>query len=410
MIIREYIKCETCDHNHTLRIGMGQEQHQEHSFPCNNCGENITIALGVDFEDANAGLVLIDNAIKVKPNDTGSIKSLDASALIDPDSDKDHLEQRLTQARQMFIKQKELIEEKFGPDGFEKTLNQMNSQHLMLSAYDEWKHLKKSWSLSLRGKEKLSNKKINTINEHHYKYDPVTDINDWLWRFCYTIGGINYDSHFEEAIKSIHLISKDNNQSKELEKFILYFKTSLFEDHKTIFFNIFKEFFMNYDLFTQVHSYCRNGIKPEDNLRALSQNFDKIKMFYGNAFEAFTTLVEILACINNITHGREYNEFEKMDLDQYKKIDKANRCNPFSSNSAFFKLCDSIDNQIRNASHHNNFNFNPEMSLISYRSGKGGLGDLKEISYTDYLLLCTNIFLSISVLMRIEIILATGKH
>jgi hypothetical protein len=77
-------------------------------------------------------------------------------------------------------------------------------------------------------------------------------------------------------------------------------------------------------------------------------------------------------------------------------------------------MCSEADNQIRNASHHGSLRFNQvEQTIsyqveqtISYRSGKGGTGPERRISYADYLVRCVRIFLQTMTLLRAELIVA----
>jgi predicted RNA-binding Zn-ribbon protein involved in translation (DUF1610 family) len=55
MIVRSSFKCATCGQVHTVRIGMGQETRQTHRFPCVNCGEDMVVALNVDYQASPIG-------------------------------------------------------------------------------------------------------------------------------------------------------------------------------------------------------------------------------------------------------------------------------------------------------------------------------------------------------------------
>ncbi len=54
MIIRHFIKCGTCGHPHTLRIQVGHEPYQEHTFKCFECEEDIVV--GMDCQPATASV------------------------------------------------------------------------------------------------------------------------------------------------------------------------------------------------------------------------------------------------------------------------------------------------------------------------------------------------------------------
>ncbi len=172
-----------------------------------------------------------------------------------------------------------------------------------------------------------------------------------------------------------------------------------------IFHQILKRFFLGYSDLNQVYLYCSAGLDIPEGHQASSCDFDSVSSFYGDVFEAFTSMAETLACVNNVMLGRPYTQFEKMDLALYKTIDKANKCNPFVMNEAFTRLTKNVDSQLRNASHHGGFRFEQDSGLIKYRAGKGGIGAEREITYTNYLLKSTNLFLATVCLMRINIAL-----
>ena len=48
MIVRSHFKCLTCNHMHTLRIGLGSESRHVHTFPCADCEEEIKVAMVAD--------------------------------------------------------------------------------------------------------------------------------------------------------------------------------------------------------------------------------------------------------------------------------------------------------------------------------------------------------------------------
>ena len=51
VVNRFYIRCSTCQEKHTLRITVGTDKHQKHTFSCVNCGEDLSVRLDVFFED-----------------------------------------------------------------------------------------------------------------------------------------------------------------------------------------------------------------------------------------------------------------------------------------------------------------------------------------------------------------------
>jgi hypothetical protein len=63
-------------------------------------------------------------------------------------------------------------------------------------------------------------------------------------------------------------------------------------------------------------------------------------MFYGNAYEQFTSLAELLAVLNNMLAGRRYDTFQTLTLCKYRKLDRPSRFGPFQENATFMTICE----------------------------------------------------------------------
>lgn len=171
------------------------------------------------------------------------------------------------------------------------------------------------------------------------------------------------------------------------------------------YFAIMREFFLAYDDFSQVLFRVKSGIEIAEGDNVSSAQFDMTKMFYGNAFETFSSLVDILAYLNNVSAGRSFDQFQSLSRKKYLELDKSSRFGPFESNPALANLCLERDNQLRNASHHASTRLATPDARILYRSGKGGTGVEQELSYAAYLAKCSILFLQIVNLFRFEIML-----
>ncbi len=399
MIFGVYIECETCGHHHTLRIGIGHEETQRHIFACADCKENIGVILNIG-NSPNVGL----NFENAKQSDTGgSVINLDTNFLVDPNSHgADHLKNRVQQMHDIFMAQKNHHDEMYGEGSFERSIIDTQDDIPPMPLETEWRLLKKAWSLSRNEKQKLARKKIDDINASLYKYDTVDHLEDWIWRFSSKLCMGRYEILFQTAMEDIITIS----QQPEFKNFISYFEKNLYSQHIELHYDIFKQFFQSFSVFNQVMPRCQAGLDIPAGFEVPTKDFDSIKMFYGNAYEAFTSLVEVFACLNNIKQGRAYDAFETMTLKDYKLIDKSGRCNPFKNTPAFSILCQELDGQIRNASHHGSIWYDQASGEVKYISGKGGIGQEKTISYTDYVSKCVHVFLSISLLFRIELVLS----
>lgn len=399
MIVRELVKCGTCGQPHTVRISMGHNEHQRHKFPCGQCNESVEVGLDIDFQNRGWRVVLGENA---QPSDVdGVVINLDPNFGIHADhrNDSRHFS-RLEQSAKMIRHQQAKYKELYGIDLFAEDKTSLAPR---IYHRNEWKLLKKAWSLKRNGKEALAEAKFQEGIEIAYQYsEPPDNLDDWLWQFAFKIGGISGEEKFRLTMRAVEAAKKKGSNFQE---FVKYFKTDLYPAHADIFYDIINQYFDNYDDFTPVYTYCSTGMKIPDDYVVISENFENVKMFYGNIFEATTSLVATFACLNNVIVGRRYDQFDQLTLSQYLKLDKANRCTAFGLNPSLIWIGNDIDPQLRNASHHGSMRFNVKDSTISYRAGKGGMGQEQVMSYTAYLIKCVQAFLSLIVLLRINILL-----
>jgi hypothetical protein len=145
-------------------------------------------------------------------------------------------------------------------------------------------------------------------------------------------------------------------------------------DRGNRYFSLIREFFTAYDEFGQVYFFVAKGMEISPHQHATSTDFEAVKMFYGNSYEQFTSLIETLAVLNNMLAGRKYDAFQTLTLRKYRELDRSARFGPFKDNETFMAICEEADHQIRNASHHGSFVFEQGPQTIRYRSGKGGTG------------------------------------
>jgi hypothetical protein len=399
MIIRSSFRCATCDQVHTLRIGMGQEPRQTHRFPCMKCGEDMVVALNVDFQKIAHWTEAIENAEPATEEPGAPIINVEANfTLPQEERHKDLAFPRLTQLMAMTD-----IAEKHGslisvadiPEGMFGQRPYRRADYA-----EEWRLLKKAWSLHRRGQDHLAQKKIATASDLLYKSDPLHDLLDWLWRFVLFIGQPNYEAPFRDALEVIRPLMRTSG----FMEFAAYYN-NMAENRGERHFELMKEYFEGYDDFGQVHFHVVKGMDVPDANVVSSIDFDATRMFYGNAFEAFASSVDILAYLNNLKAGRPFNLFERLTQKEYLKLDKANRFEAFAAVAEFAAICVERDNQIRNASHHGGMRIERKTQTIRYRAGKGGTGLEQRMSYATYLARSAKLFLQAMTLLRLEIMI-----
>jgi len=187
----------------------------------------------------------------------------------------------------------------------------------------------------------------------------------------------------------------------EVAKFAAHYELELKKDRFQNYAEIFSEYFKAYGEFNQTLMYVRLGDKLPQDAMATSMDFERTRMFYGNAYEILGSHLDLPAAFNNILAGRPFDQMEKMDLKLYRTINKANRTTCFASNPELSRLVMEYDSTVRNASHHRWFKLNDARTKIAYRSG--GTGAVRQMSYAEYLFRCNKLTLQLMVMAAIEL-------
>lgn len=383
---------------------MGQEEYQSHRFPCTNCGEEMVVALRVDFVGHGYRTEAVENTKHALELPDAPIVNVDANFIVPKDErHKDFAFPRLTQLHAMMDaaeKAGSLVAHSAIPNGM------LGQRPFRRPDYaDEWKLLKKAWSLHRRGHYKLSRRRVEDATGRLYAADPLRDLLDWLWRFTLFIGQPAFEPKFRAAFDVV----KPLIPTPGFDDFVAHYN-NLASERGGSYFDLMNAYFSAFSEYGQVHFHVSRSLDVPDGNVASSIDFGATQMFYGNAFEAFASSVDVLAYLNNLATGRAFDKFQTLTHDEYLKLDKAARFNTFSLTPAFAALCEESDNRLRNASHHGGFQFDPATQVITFRAGKGGTGPEQKLGYAMYLARCSKLFLQSMTLLRIEILIchATG--
>ena len=372
MIVRSYYACSTCEQAHVVRVGLGQEDYAEHRFPCVSCAEILIIAMRAEqATGAYAYTEPVENATALEDAEGAPIVNLDANFLVP--EDQRHTDLSIFRMQQM-QKMGRALEKSNTPTS--PISSSPVFPHRRIGIEAQWKLLKKAWSLKKNGRLKLSARKVESGTQQIYPLDPLESLTDWIFRFCLFSGGQLNNQLWKSCIDLV----KPLLAGSELDSFSSHYQGIRLR-RENDYFELIKSFFLAYSEFGQVWYQMQLGIPVEEGEQAGSTGFDQVRMFYGTAFEMFASHVDILAMINNVLVGRQFDTFESMDLEKYLTLDKSSRFNPFAANISFSAICTERDNQLRNASHHNGMTFDPHSQIITYRAGKGGQGIVMEKIY-----------------------------
>ena len=383
---------------------MGQDARQVHRFPCRGCGEEMVVALSVDYKELSTTPEAVENAELIKESADALVVNVHANYVLD--EAQRYADMAFPHMLQMHAQFE--AAERFGstrPVGFDEDLKEQPRPFRRPDYADEWPLLKKAWSLHSRGRDKLADKEMAEATARFYFDEPLDNLPDWVWRFSTFLGATKYEQILRSMMEEVRQPQKAGAFADLLAE---HAKDSAARSQR--FFGVFRDYFSAWSEFSQVHFAVAKGVSAMDGHVSTTSGFNAVRMFYGNVFEAFASSVDLLAFMNNVLDGRVWQQFRNIDADTYLKSDKPKRFDAFLERPGFGALPEERDAQLRNASHHGGLHYDSERGALTYREGKGNAGDVVELSYAEYLSRCSAMFFQIVTLLRFELLVcqATG--
>lgn len=391
MISRIYIKCLPCSGAITARINIGQDELQPVTLACPHCGTDVKLTLVLD--EPPRVKVRWDENCKEGTED-GKVVNVGAGYVISAD--------RLHQ--DMYFPSFHAPQPDWSKLNIQKGLGPLIIEvpvflGTLPYAADGWRLLQQSLRFRTTAQLDNENAKLNEFfgsdrdATHLLEFGLVT----FLTRFM-AGAAERFMGPLEACLKTAKL-----QNPTEYARFVQHYTSDLKTERFTNYSELFTDYFKAYGEYGQTLVYARNEVPLPTDPIATSSDFDKTKMYYGNAFELLGSNLDFVAAINNIIEGRPFDQMKAMDLKQYRGINKANRTTCFASNVAFTSLVAEYDSVVRNASHHRWFKLNDKRTKITYRSG--GTGAEHQMSYAEYLTRCNSITLQLMALAKLELLL-----
>lgn len=394
MISRMYLSCSACEQEIIARAQVGHEKSQSHTFPCPKCELPINIKLILDnpphvtFEN--------DDSCKLIPtSENGIVVNLGVGFLIPKSKANDEFYFPALELMQNF--KKDILE------NLQKDQSAAPAHDYFIEGFPgaakAWKHLEKACRFHRKENFDLRDRSLAAFRaETEFEED---EFDSTLFNFieCFLgPSGRQTTQDLSDWIKGIY-----KRYPEELKRFLKHYINDLQDERLKEYIEICSEYFSAHHEFEQTILYNRHNLKIPEDSAASSANFESTKMFYGNAFELLGSHLDIVAALNNIDQGRPYDQMQKMDLNKYREINKANRTECLKNNRILGYLFDEYDSTIRNASHHRWFRISDDRQIINYRSG--GTGAKHSITYAEYTYRCNKLFLQLLAIFSLETIL-----
>lgn len=395
MVISEVIKCSSCGEAYRARIGVGIDGYQQHYIDCIKCFLPIVLAVRADPPNATIEATSNCEIIPRIPDDQLTIINFHPACAFNKEDLHDPRKFASMDMLSILHKHVRVHEN--------QRMISLSHDFDVPNAPTKWSQLKTALQMLLNDKkdnaERIAKIYMKKRNEDGRYYIPGRNYSHLSLLYEYLA-----KLHYPLAPAIAGPITDKLNVLKaegKLDDFYKFYRQEIKTENLQRYINILSSYMANRDHFGQLMYYARVSHDDIDDLIVSSKNFDSIKNFYGDAYETLTSNVTVLACINNITDGRSYDEFISMTLNKYiKDVSKENKTNPFKTNPLMSAFCESdLESTIRNGSHHASIWHDGE--VIKYRSG--GTGAQRDISYTRFLYLCNKLTIKIVALWFIEI-------
>lgn len=392
MISRTWITCLSCTKPITARIQVGHELEQPVSFPCPNCGTEVQLALILD-EPPRVKIRWGTNS--EEGSGEGAIVNIGAGFTIP--KEKLHADMYFPS----FDAPRPNFEDYKIPGGVKGRLviDTAVAMGTLPYAADHWRTLQRALRFHRTGQTANQEAQLNKFWGEPRTADETLD--EALFSFLMRFMAPNSKKALDPLVVAIKQAASMN--PAEYTRLVSHYDSDLKKDRFEAYSEILSEYFKGYGEFSQTLVYVRRQIELPSNAVATSSDFDGTKMFYGNAFEALGSNLDIPAAVNNILRGRSFDQMQAMDLKQFRTINKANRTNCFADNADLSWIVTEYDSTIRNASHHRWFKLDDRRRQITYRSG--GTGATHRLSYAEYLCRCNKLAIQLMTLVCWELLL-----
>lgn len=393
MLVREYGQCVICKTKMILRVGIGLERSCQHSFDCPHCHTPIAVDAKTG-EPPEAWIEMVENIERIEQdNDAKVVVNLHPSFAF-------QLSDYHSPYAFASMQASELIKDHVRVPASAR-LRDVALHFEVPHTSQLWPLVKSTVTLVQSGDPAgVLGQQLSRYEALRREFKP-----EFKCETAFKCVASFFDDIFYPAIGKLrsplraYVRKQLHANQNEFERFRSFFSREFEQESVARFLSTFSDYFLAFDQFRQVLIHARVADEGVDDLIVGSKNFDRIKLYYGQAYESLTSEYAFLAGLFNISQGRPFDQFARMSLRKYMTdVDKAKRSNPFSSEPELFAFAAFEDSALRNGSHH--ASIWREGELVRFRSG--GAGTQRELPFSRYLHTCNLITIALAALFLVE--------
>lgn len=370
MVITSRIVCNTCNTKHLLKVTLGRENNQYHTFPCTECEEEIEFGLENLFSGGEHRYIRNCHKVDFNYNDAIQVH-------LNPDFGVSH---KVVEAGDIFqATLSNVMEMRRMMQELEKEENKDVIRHR--TKHDNYNSETMRFYLtvcSLIRKNKIE--LADGYIDKHSEFVGEQKGKDINYYFCKLLNHV-LGSY---GLKVLQGLKDEKNKAGDLDGLIQFHKKN-----KPDSFSIFEDFISLFNEFSQVFTYLNRGLEIPEKINVTSTGFNRTKKYYSSAYEALAKYLYIPAGINNKISRGDPHKFDRIEsLDKFSQSGNGDKLRCISQSGNLNLLSECYDNHIRNASFHDNMRYNPKKSKISFQQNNG---TPVQITYKQYLVMCIKV-------------------
>lgn len=394
MITRIRLRCLACRHCATLRVQVGHESDQRVSTVCQECFTPIRLRLKLE----NPPLVDVEFAENCEPAmEDGPVLNVGSGFVIPRarlHEDKYFPIMDLPRPDGATL---EALQRMQPADAVGPLLLDLNAfLGGMAYARDSWRMLRTAYRFSRTGQaDRMREMLAQFYGIEELGEDVVIEgaILDFILRALEPLGRPTFERVVAEVVRARQI------NEAELDRLVAEFRP-LFWSRMDEYMDVFDHFFRGYEEFNQTFMYVRRSTPLPADSYAPSTDFEQTRMYYGEAFELLGSHLDVVAGLNNILSGRQFDQLRNITLRMYQQSDKGRRGETLAASEVLSWFVAEYDNRLRNASHHRWLRLSDDRSELTYRDG--GDGQVQTVGYANYLYRCCAITAQLMILASVE--------
>jgi len=374
-IVRYCAQCLTCGAKYRLRYNVGNKYPQSATFPCYECGEDLT--LGVDESEEN---YITKNIKRIDDGKDLKVVNLHPELTIDPEFVN---EQYYFPSIESLMKQKE--------HGYNGIFGFQQAQLSCIQYQKFWDEIKKDFRYL---KENRWNLLKTEYGEDKLEIEKEI-IDKVIFTFDFFLVGV-WKKMFPDIGNQIKEVIRQKAFAA-MRSYLLTIKDDVFYNKMYSVMSRYREIesILLPTLLDQKCGFVPKGISS-------SNDWEKIKHFYGQLYEIYGDMLQVPSAMNNQLKRGDFKIFASPDFTwgKYLDSDKAGRAANFMQNKKLESLGQYYVASIRNGTHHEATLFDKETQMITLFTGKGGRA-IKQMSLIDYVVHCNELYARLLILFRL---------